>query len=104
MLVFNELRNSVHRSGAIQRNRRDYIFETSRFKLFKELFKARGFELKHRVGISARQQFVNLGVVVSAFLEIYRYAVIFLNVFNAILNIGKVAKSQKVHFKKTEML
>ena len=103
VLAFDESRNRVHRSGAVQRHRRDYIFYAGRAEFFHELLEARGFYLEYSLRVSRGEKVENLRIVVSRFIEVYLDAVIFPDVVDSHFNIGQVSKSQEVHFKESQV-
>ena len=56
------------------------------------------FKLEHRVGIAGRNQLIRFGNVVPYLVKVYVYAVIFLDILQRVLHIGKRGKRKEVHF------
>ena len=91
VLAFYELRNGIHRSRAVKRHGGDDIFYACRAKLFHELLEARRFYLENRLGVSRGEQFENLRVVISLFIEVDFDAVVLLYIIDCHFDIGKVS-------------
>ena len=98
------LRNRIHRSRTVERNPRDYILYTRRFKLLHKLRHAAAFKLKHAVGVPARNHFIRFRIVYVKRVNIDGYPLYLFDVFHRVTDNRKRFKTEKVHFKKTEPL
>ena len=91
VLALYEFGYGVHRTGAVKRNRRDYIFYAGRFEFSKEALEASRFYLKHGFRVARRKHRENFRVVVRRVVEVYLYAVVLFDVFDSHLDIGQVS-------------
>ena len=94
----------VHRSRAVKRYSRYYIFEALRFEFLHKLLHARAFELEHRVRFARAYQFVHLGVVVPQLLKVDVDAEVLFYVLPRLADVGQGFESEEVHFEHTHKL
>ncbi len=93
-----------HGAGAVERDARDEVLYAVRAEVFHEPLHAPGFELEDSVRVAVRYHLVNLRIVLSHLVEVYRDAAILLDVVRALLYIGERHESQKVHLQHAEAL
>ena len=63
LLAFDEIRDQVHRAGAIERDDGDDVFEPVRFEAGQQVAHAGAFQLENPGGLSGGEQGKGLGVV-----------------------------------------
>ena len=64
MAVAQVGRDGIHRTGAVQADQSDDIFQILRLQAHQHLLHTRGFKLEHAFGLTPGEHFVGLGIVI----------------------------------------
>ena len=104
MLAIDVVGNVLHRSRAIKRVHRNNIANRIRLQLLQIALHARAFKLEHPGRIPPTKQAIGLLIVQWQVIHIHIYAVIFLHHLHGIVYHRQVAKAQKIHLQKAQVL
>ncbi len=96
--------NKIHRSRTVQRYSGYHILKAGRLKLLHEILHAGTFKLKNSFAFSAAYHIEDRPVVVVYFIYIKRSPAPLVDIFLGVLYDGKRAQSEKIHFKKPQLL
>ena len=98
--VFKVLWNAVHRSGTVKRQCRSQILYRTGSELHQKACHAAAFKLKHARRIPCGKHRKGLGIIIGDFSYIKVGDMLPYRLF-AVMDNGKVAKPQKVHFEQS---
>ena len=104
LLALDVGRDGVHRTGPVQRNACDQVFQTGRAQVLHEPGHAAGFQLEDAGRVAASDEFVYVLVVVIDPVEVDVFAGIFFDEFQTFPDGRQVAQAQEVHLQQAQML
>ena len=104
LLAFDVGRDGIHRTGPVQGDACDQVFETGRAKVLHEPGHAAGFQLEDAGRVAAGDEFVYILIVIVDAVEVDVLPGIFFDELQTFPDSRQVAQSQEVHLQQAQML
>ena len=98
----DELRNELHGAGAVDGQQSDDVLNGIYAEVAAEVLHPFRFQLEHGNGIAGAQQVIGFGVVQRNFVKIDIYAAVLFDKFYRVMDYGKSAQPQEVHFQQPQ--
>ena len=102
-LVFNKLRNGIHRAGTVQRHDSGNVLNAVRFHAHANTGHSRRFQLEHALGLTFCQHFKGFRIIIRNSVH-GEVRVEFLNLLFRVPDNRQVTQAQEVHFQKSQFL
>ena len=99
-LALYEEVEELHGTGTVHGDARHDVLEIGGLQLHHELLHAAAFQLEHRLAVAARDERVDVGVLIPELVEVHVHALVLFDVLDRLADVREGLKPEEVHLEK----